>query len=92
VAWIHEDGDASLAGMTPKDVFELKGSTMFPTLRDVMAEMPEDVAISYVNLVEWPVVDWHNWDGMATLAGDSAHCMSICKSPALPNFVSRSTY
>lgn len=85
-SWIPENADdASLAGMTPKEVFELKGSTMFPTLREVMAEMPEDAVVSYVNLVEWPVVNWNNWDGLATLAGDSAHCMSICKSPTLRN-------
>lgn len=81
-SWIPQDGDASLAGITAKEVFELKGSTMFPMLLEVMAEMPKDTVISYVNLVEWPVVDWNNWDSMATLAGDSAHCMSICKSPA----------
>ena len=56
-----------------------KGSTMFDTLRNVMEAMPEDTPVSYVNLVEWPTVAWDNWDGLCTLAGDSAHCMSIRK-------------
>ncbi|KAK0631083.1 hypothetical protein B0T17DRAFT_507503 [Bombardia bombarda] len=59
------------------EVFMLKGSTMFPRLKEVMAEMPEDAVVSYVNLVEWPAVAWDNWDGLATMAGDAAHCMSI---------------
>lgn len=79
-SWIPKDGDKSLEGMSPREVFKLKGSTMFPTLQEVMDEMPEDAVVNYVNLVEWPVVAWDNWDGLATLAGDSAHCMSICES------------
>ncbi|KAK3685265.1 hypothetical protein B0T22DRAFT_517258 [Podospora appendiculata] len=77
------DGDGlykmqlELAGLSPAEVFRLKGSTMFPTLRKVVDEIPDDALVSYVNLVEWPVVAWDNWDGLATLAGDSAHCMSI---------------
>ncbi|KAK0711438.1 hypothetical protein B0H67DRAFT_611518 [Lasiosphaeris hirsuta] len=76
-SWIPKDGDAELEGMSPRDVFLLKGSTMFPALRSVMDEMPQDTVVSWVNLVEWPAVSWDNWDGVATLTGDSAHCMSI---------------
>ncbi|KAK3328149.1 hypothetical protein B0T19DRAFT_400937 [Cercophora scortea] len=76
-SWIHADDDRELKGMSPAEVFRLKGSTMFPTLGAVVDEMPDDALVSYVNLVEWPVVAWGNWDGLAMLAGDSAHCMSI---------------
>jgi 2-polyprenyl-6-methoxyphenol hydroxylase-like FAD-dependent oxidoreductase len=79
-SWIPKEGDKSLQGMSPMEVFKLKGSTMFPTLRGIVEAIPEDAVINDVNLVEWPVVAWDNWDGLATLAGDSAHCMSICKS------------
>ncbi|KAK3322756.1 hypothetical protein B0H66DRAFT_214173 [Apodospora peruviana] len=76
-SWIPSGDERELVGLSPAEVFKLKGATMFPTLREVMAEMPEDAVVSYVNLVEWPAVAWDNWDGMATLAGDAAHCMSI---------------
>ncbi|KAK3357044.1 hypothetical protein B0T25DRAFT_566366 [Lasiosphaeria hispida] len=39
--------------------------------------MPKDTVVNYVNLVEWPAVAWDNWDGVAKLTGDSAHCMPI---------------
>ena len=82
-SWIPRDREQEQreqVGKSPEEVFREKASTMFPTLRGIVERcMPEDAIVSYVNLVEWPVVAWDNWGGLATLAGDSAHCMSICE-------------
>jgi len=82
----QDDDDADL--IPAADVFRHKASTMFPRLREVVAEMPDDAVVRHVNLVEWPLVAWDGWDGRATLAGDAAHCMSICEfhpsTPGLP--------
>lgn len=79
-SWIPKAGDDSLEGLSAREVLLKKGSTMFKTLRDVMACIPDDEVVSFVNLVETPVVGWDNWGGKVTLAGDSAHCMSICEA------------
>lgn len=77
-SWIpNAEIDAELAKLKPSEVLRLKGRPFFSLLRDIVEGLPEDTVTKEINLVEWPHLRWDNWGSRVTLAGDSAHCMSI---------------
>lgn len=78
-SWIASDEDRELSSQPLLDVFKQKGRPFFPRMRDMIEALPEDTVATKVNLVDWPPVEWDNWDGTCTLIGDAAHCMMICK-------------
>lgn len=66
-----------LAKLKPLEVLKLKGRPFFKLLSDIVDALPEHTEAKEVNIVEWPHLRWDNWGSRVTLAGDSAHCMSI---------------
>lgn len=78
-SWIASDADEELLKQPLLDVFKQKGKPFFPRMRDMVEALPEDTVVTKVNLVDWPSVEWDNWNGTCTLIGDAAHCMVICK-------------
>lgn len=60
-----------------------------PFLRHVVQDIPEGTPVTEITLADWECLDWDNWDGKVTLAGDAAHAMTMCMSvsvllPCLP--------
>ncbi|KAL4813418.1 hypothetical protein BDW67DRAFT_187677 [Aspergillus spinulosporus] len=76
-SWIASDADEELFQQPLLDVFRQKGRPFFPRLREIVDALPDDTVVTKVNLVDWPLVEWNNWDGTCTLIGDAAHCMVI---------------
>ncbi len=79
-SWMESDADEGLFNQPLLEVFKQKGRPFFPRMRDMVDSLPDDTVVTSVNLVDWPSVEWDNWNGTATLLGDAAHCMVICKS------------
>lgn len=79
-SWIASNADKELFKQPLLDVFKQKGRPFFPRMRDLVEPLPGDTVVTKVNLVDWPSVEWDNWNGTCTLIGDAAHCMVICKS------------
>lgn len=78
-SWIESDKDEELFKMPLLDLFRQLGRPFFPEVRELVEGLPEDTVVTKVKLVDWPSVEWNNWDGRCTLIGDAAHCMVICK-------------
>lgn len=78
-SWVASDADEELLKQPLLDVFKQKGRPFFPRMGDMVEALPEDTVVTKVNLVDWPSVEWDNWNGTCTLIGDAAHCMVICK-------------
>ncbi|CAI7575913.1 unnamed protein product [Penicillium discolor] len=76
-SWIASDADEELLKQPLLDVFKQKGNPFFPRMRDMVEALPENTVVTKVNLVDWPSVEWDNWNGTCTLIGDAAHCMVI---------------
>lgn len=79
-SWLASDADEELFKQPLLEVFKRKGQPFFPRMRDMVDSLPDDTVVTKVNLVDWPSVEWDNWNGACTLIGDAAHCMVICKS------------
>jgi 2-polyprenyl-6-methoxyphenol hydroxylase-like FAD-dependent oxidoreductase len=54
-------------------------STMAPPLTKMIDEIPENSETISIKLQDWPCLDWFNYNGRVTLAGDAAHAMTMCK-------------
>lgn len=78
-SWLASDADEESFKQPLLEVFKQKGRPFFPQMREMVDAVPEDTVATKVNLVDWPSVEWDNWDGTCTLIGDAAHCMVICK-------------
>ncbi|KAI9369172.1 hypothetical protein BJX61DRAFT_549777 [Aspergillus egyptiacus] len=76
-SWMASDADEELFKKPLIEVFREKGRPFFPQLREMVDALPDDHLVTKVNLVDWPLVEWDNWDGRCTLIGDAAHCMVI---------------
>ncbi|PLB41691.1 uncharacterized protein BDW47DRAFT_99575 [Aspergillus candidus] len=76
-SWLASDADAELFKQPLLEVFKQKGRPFFPRMRDIVDSLPDDTVVTKVNLVDWPSVEWDNWNGTCTLIGDAAHCMVI---------------
>jgi len=48
-------------------------------LKDVIQRIPDDTLTMTANLGDWADMRWDNRGGRATLAGDAAHAMTMCK-------------
>ena len=50
--------------------------------RDRVQEIPNDTPVQAIRLEDWPpeVGAWDNLNGKATLIGDAAHAMTMCRS------------
>ncbi|OJJ07696.1 hypothetical protein ASPVEDRAFT_373088 [Aspergillus versicolor CBS 583.65] len=76
-SWMASDADEGLLSQPLLEVFKQKGRPFFPRMRDIVDSLPDDTVVTRVNLVDWPSVEWDNWNGTCTLIGDGAHCMVI---------------
>lgn len=53
--------------------------------RSAIMAVPEGTEVIDVRLADWPCLEWDNRRGRATLVGDAAHAMTMCKwSPSAP--------
>lgn len=77
-SWIASEEDKELSKLPLLDLFKRQGRPFFSELREMVETLPEDTVVTKVNLVDWPSVEWNNWNGRCTLIGDAAHCMVIC--------------
>ena len=60
-------------------------SNMAAPIRDMVNQIPEDSEAIEIKLQDWPCLDWPNFDGRITLAGDAAHAMTMCESKSSYN-------
>jgi 2-polyprenyl-6-methoxyphenol hydroxylase-like FAD-dependent oxidoreductase len=58
-------------------------ANMASPIKNMVDSIPEDSEPIAVKLQDWPCLDWDNRDGRITLAGDSAHAMTMCKLESL---------
>lgn len=47
--------------------------------RSAIMAVPEGTEVTDVRLADWPCLEWDNRRGRATLVGDAAHAMTMCK-------------
>lgn len=48
------------------------------SLRKAVEDIPDDSQVLEIKLQDWPTLEWDNHNGRVTLAGDSAHAMTMC--------------
>lgn len=56
----------------------LTGTGFFPSLRQAVLDIPEESPMLQIRLEDWPTRDWPS-GRKATLVGDAAHTMTMCK-------------
>lgn len=81
VSWKPADGEGDVPDSAAGKVLRMRElcSTMAAPIRDMVNAIPEDSEAIAVRLQDWPCLTWDNYDGRVTLAGDSAHAMTMCK-------------
>lgn len=77
---LKTDQDDEMSKKPLRETFKQKGTPFFPPLGEIVASIQEDTEAFTLNIVDWPLVEWDNWEGRCTMIGDSAHCMTPCKS------------
>lgn len=73
------DTDKGLFKQPLLNVFKQKGRLFFSLLRDIVDLLPNNTIVTKFDLVDWPYVEWENWNGACTLIGDTTYCIVICK-------------
>ena len=81
VSWKPKDGERDVPESAAGKVRRMRElcCNMAAPIRDMVAAIPEDSEAIAVRLQDWPCLTWDNYDGRITLAGDSAHAMTMCK-------------
>ncbi|KAI0470536.1 hypothetical protein GGR56DRAFT_133374 [Xylariaceae sp. FL0804] len=59
-----------------------RAADFHPLLRDAVHAIPDGSEILEIVLQDWPCLDWDNYDGRVTLAGDAAHAMTMYRGEA----------
>jgi 2-polyprenyl-6-methoxyphenol hydroxylase-like FAD-dependent oxidoreductase len=54
-------------------------SDMALPIKNMINGIPEDSEAIEIKLQDWPCLDWPNFGGRITLAGDAAHAMTMCE-------------
>lgn len=82
VSWPAKDGEPNVPGTSAGKVRLMQKlcSDMACPIRNMVNAIPENSEPISVKLQDWPCLDWDNYDGRITLAGDSSHAMTMCKS------------
>ncbi|KAH8645414.1 hypothetical protein BX600DRAFT_391253 [Xylariales sp. PMI_506] len=57
-------------------------SEMHPSISNMVKEIPEGSEAIEVKLQDWPCLEWPNFEGQVTLAGDAAHAMTMYRGEA----------
>ncbi|KAJ5506146.1 hypothetical protein N7453_005103 [Penicillium expansum] len=71
------DTDKGLFKQPLLNVFKQKGRLFFSLLRDIVDLLPNNTIVTKFDLVDWPYVEWENWNGACTLIGDTTYCIVI---------------
>jgi 2-polyprenyl-6-methoxyphenol hydroxylase-like FAD-dependent oxidoreductase len=50
-----------------------------PFLQKAVDRIPRGTPVTEIKLADWECLDWNNYGGRVTLAGDAAHAMTMCK-------------
>lgn len=89
MSWLYESPENEVKPTQGERLKEMKrrAEVFHENLRRTIQCMPEDTNCVEIVLQDWPCLDWHNYGGRATLAGDAAHAMTMF----VPYFSSPST-
>jgi 2-polyprenyl-6-methoxyphenol hydroxylase-like FAD-dependent oxidoreductase len=81
VSWVPEDGEPDVPDSKAGKVQLMQKlcHNMGGPVVAMVNSIPEDSEPIEVKLQDWPCLDWDNYEGRVTLAGDSAHAMTMCK-------------
>ncbi|VUC22934.1 unnamed protein product [Clonostachys rosea] len=84
VSWKPVEGEGEVPATQSGKIQKLRElcDTMAKPLRDMIYDMKEDNDPIAIKLQDWPCLDWDNFRGRVTLAGDSAHAMTMYRGEA----------
>lgn len=79
-SWLIKDEIKDAMPQTDKERVEYvkrRADGFAEPLRRIVHDIPDDIKTTPLRLGDWPCGDWNNWGGRVTLAGDSAHAMTM---------------
>ncbi|KAI1371570.1 FAD/NAD(P)-binding domain-containing protein [Hypoxylon crocopeplum] len=81
ISWVVKDPVSDAIPKTNKERIEMmkqRASTYVEPLRSIVMDIPDDLdAVTPLTLADFPCREWNNRNGRVTLAGDSAHAMTM---------------
>ena len=86
LAWPACGDDADEAPATPAERlqdFKRRAALFVDPMRSIMLAIPDDATSFEVKIADWDKVEWDSLGGRATLAGDAAHAMTMCRRPMI---------
>lgn len=81
-SFASSDDEVKLTSRERLSQMKSRAEAFHPTLRDAVNSIPDTAEVLEIILQDWPCLGWEDHGGKVTLAGDSAHAMTMFRGEA----------